>query len=269
MRYFCLASGSKGNACVIESNGYLLQIDMGISKRQEAKDLENWGLHFEDISTVLITHNHSDHIRYIDAFEQKKVYFSNGTLPLEKEDLTSGNYSSFLRKTYFDDHILTPYQSYQFGPFTCTTLATSHDAPNPMGFVLDDGVEKLVYMTDTGYISERNMSYMKNADYYIIESNHDVRMLFATNRPQALIMRILGDEGHLSNEDAAMYLSMLIGPKTKEIVLAHLSEEANSEEKALDSFKKVLSKRHIHFQNIDIKAANQRIPVQGGTKVSL
>ena len=73
MRYFCLASGSKGNACVIESNGYLLQIDMGISKRQEAKDLENWGLHFEDISTVLITHNHSDHIRYIDAFEPSRA----------------------------------------------------------------------------------------------------------------------------------------------------------------------------------------------------
>jgi phosphoribosyl 1,2-cyclic phosphodiesterase len=94
--------------------------------------------------------------------------------------------------------------------------------------VIENGNQKLVYMTDTGYISQANMAYMKNADYYVIESNHNVRMLLQTDRTFTLIQRILGDTGHLSNEDSAMYLTELVGDKTKEIFLAHLSEEANA-----------------------------------------
>lgn len=89
-------------------------------------------------------------------------------------------------------------------------LPTSHDARDSAGFVVDDGEKRLVYMTDTGYISEHNQTLMKDANFYILESNHNVRMLLKTNRPYDLIQRILGDEGHLSNEDSAMYASELL-----------------------------------------------------------
>ena len=128
------------------------------------------------------------------------------------------------------------YKKYNIAGFDITILATSHDAKNPIGFVIEADNQKLIYMTDTGYISERNLKYMQNPDYICIESNHNVKKLFETSRPAYLIMRILGDEGHLSNEDSAMYMSEIIGENTKEIVLMHLSEEANTPELALNTF---------------------------------
>ena len=98
-------------------------------------------------------------------------------------------------------------------------------------------------MTDTGFISEKNLEVMRNADYYIIESNHNIKMLLQTNRPAELKQRILSDFGHLSNEDSALYMSELIGDKTKEIALAHISEEANYNEKALGTYLRILKER--------------------------
>ena len=102
-------------------------------------------------------------------------------------------------------------------------------------------------------------------DYYIFESNHDIKMLLQTNRPQMLKDRILGDRGHLSNEDAAMYLSEVIGPKTKEITLAHISEEANSPLKAMDAFLRIMEKRSISLENVLYRCASQKETISGGT----
>jgi phosphoribosyl 1,2-cyclic phosphodiesterase len=106
---------------------------------------------------------------------------------------------------------------------------------------------------------------MKNADYYIIESNHNVRMLLQTDRTFALIQRILGDTGHLSNEDAAMYLTQLLGPNTKEIILAHLSEEANTPEVALNAHVNIYRRKYIDIDKIRIEPAKQYGVTIGGS----
>jgi Metal-dependent hydrolases of the beta-lactamase superfamily I len=124
--------------------------------------------------------------------------------------------------------------------------------------------KKIIYITDTGYISKKNASYMVDADYYIIESNHDIEMLMKTNRPMFLKNRILSDYGHLSNDDSAMIISRLLGPSTKEIVLAHLSQEANTKELALNTYHRIFNQNNIELKNIKIKVASQIDVVYGG-----
>ena len=131
-------------------------------------------------------------------------------------------------------------------------------------FVIKNKKEKLVYVTDTGMIPDKTLDKMKNADYYIIESNHNIKKLHQTNRPAYLKLRILSDEGHLSNEASAIYMSELVGNKTKEIILAHLSEEANEPELALKAYKKIFQKAHIDLDKIYLHCASQREIVEGG-----
>ena len=113
-------------------------------------------------------------------------------------------------------------------------------------------------MTDTGYVSQKNRQYLKNLNYYIIESNHDVEMLMHGPYPPWLKKRIRGDEGHLSNNQCGFYLSKFIGPKTKEIALAHLSHENNSPELAMKTVKNELEENGIEFNNIIIAKQRER-----------
>lgn len=249
MRYYVLASGSKGNSTIIETKNHrLLQIDMGVTLKYEKEKLLEFGLNFESIEALLLTHDHTDHIKCANMFDVKKIFCAEGTYTIPKENL------------------LKPYCTYEIASLSITVLATSHDAKNPIGFIIEEDNEKLVYMTDTGYISEKNLKYMQNADFILIESNHNVKMLFETNRPAYLIMRILGDEGHLSNDDSAMYISEIIGSNTKEITLLHLSEEANTHELALSTYRRILQSRCGDISNIILQAASQREALSGGYK---
>ena len=141
-------------------------------------------------------------------------------------------------------------------------LSISHDATSPLAFIITGVNESILYMTDTGYVSQKNRKYLNNLDYYIIESNHDVEMLMATKRPYFLKQRIHGDLGHLNNAYSAKMMVELIGDKTKEIVLAHLSEEANTKEKALETYRKIFNQNNLEFDNI--KVASQIDVVSGG-----
>ena len=164
-----------------------------------------------------------------------------------------------------ESQILCPFTKYKFGDFFVTPIPLSHDAINTTGYIIEDKNEKLVYITDTGYVSEKALDLSKNADYYIFEANHDVRMQLTSGRPQYLIDRIMGDYGHLSNEDSAICLSEVISNRTKEIVLAHLSEEANTPETALNTFYKIMAKRRVDVSHISVRCAKQREMVCGGT----
>ncbi len=101
-----------------------------------------------------------------------------------------------------------------------TPIALSHDALNTVGYIVENGIEKLVYITDTGYINEKHIPRIKDADYIVLESNHDVQMLMATSRPQFTKQRIYSDTGHLCNEDCAAVLDQIVTEKTKMIILA-------------------------------------------------
>lgn len=246
MEFYVLASGSKGNATFVYEGNTGILIDCGISKRQLVNKLNSLGYSMDDINYVLLTHDHSDHNKNIHIFDEEIVYSAKGNI--DKLD---------------DDHILEPYTYKQLGCFNIFILKTSHDASDPIGFIFESK-EKLLYLTDTGYVTKKNRNYLHDLDYYIIESNHDVEMLMKTRRPQYLKQRILGDKGHLSNEYSASLMCDMIGDHTKEIILAHLSQDANTPEKALETYERVFNEKEIEFNGI-IKVASQVDVVIGGS----
>ena len=244
MFFDIINSGSKGNATVVFTKEATILIDVGIPVSIIEEELKKFNKTINDIDIVLITHNHTDHIRSVKSFSPKKIYSLKGTMP--------GSLSNVIEEN----------KPFKVLDVTITAFPTSHDAINPCGFILESEDEKLVYMTDTGvYLSN---PLVKNPTYLIIESNHNIQKLLHTNRPMELIQRIMSDYGHLCNEDSAFAAIDIIGDKTKEIILAHLSEEANTPELALEAYKKVFSYAHVNIDKYNVRCANQHIPLIGG-----
>lgn len=234
-----LASGSKGNACIIEIDGKRILIDCGTTKRYLVNSFQSLDLKFEDVDIVLITHDHSDHTSQIRHFTHAEI-FSPSTHEIST-------------------NLIRPYESFNWNGIDILPIKTSHDDESSVGYVITRDDIKLVYITDTGYIRDQDLSYIKNATFYILESNHDPAMLMQTARPYHIKQRILSDEGHLSNDDAGLILSKVVGSKTRQIILAHLSLQANTEELALQTVKS-----HLANDAIVVKAARQFEVVIGG-----
>ena len=245
MRYAILASGSKGNATVVEAGGHYLLIDMGLPYTELQLRLQSLNLTFAQMDAVLVTHEHIDHIRSLHRAPLTKVYASNGTC------------------NHMDDHELCLWQHHSIAGVDVLVVPTSHDVVNGVGFVLQHEGETLVYMTDTGYLPEKMDPFLANATHYILESNHDIRMLLSTERPQRLKKRILSDSGHLSNVAAAEALCRLVGPKTRSIVLAHVSEEANTPELAHHTLIQTFAEEGISLAGISVQVAAQHFVTKG------
>lgn len=247
LSFINIASGSKGNATLIYNEDSLLLVDMGVTKRSLMAALKKIGRQYKDIQGVLITHEHHDHI---------------GTLGLLHDDFpvfsAPGVVSGPLHANVF------PEEPFDLGSFLIYPIEASHDAKFPLGYVFCSNNERLVYLTDTGVVMESALPYMANADYYIIESNHDEKMLKSSKRPLSLILRILSPEGHLSNRDSALCMAAILGPKTKAIYLAHLSEECNTVEKAYETYSSVFEEKQIDFDFNKIIALAQRHMTMGG-----
>ncbi len=246
MFFDIIGSGSKGNATLVFSSKTTLLIDIGLPLKKVEPELNRFNKSIKDIDGVLITHNHSDHYREIKSFSPKKQYALEGTIP--------GSLSN----------VIELYKPFTIGDIKITAFETRHDAINPCGYMLECDGEKLVYMTDTGCYLSKNTPYISNPDYLIIESNHDIQMELRTNRPMIMIQRIMSDHGHLCNEDSAFATLEIIGDKTKEIVLAHLSEEANTPEVALEAYSKIFRFKGLNIDDFNIKCANQWEPLVGG-----
>jgi len=246
MRFIVIASGSKGNATLVIDKGRVLLIDMGITLKVLKEALAKENLNLYNINAMLLTHEHWDHTAGIKYLPPIPIYCT--------------------KETYQSDTVveLEPYKQFEIEHFKITPVSTSHDVKNPLGFIIENEEEKLVYLTDSGKITVKTLQKLKNADYYIIESNHDVDMLMATNRPMFLKKRILSTKGHLSNEQSASYMCKCIGENTKEIVLAHLSEEANDPCIALETYMKIFEDAKISTEKVKIFCANQHHSVEGG-----
>ena len=219
---------------------------MGISLTRLTEGLEEINLSVKDITGALFTHNHTDHISGLKFISPKIMYALEGTLPTSLSNVVIVN------------------QPFNIGDFKITPIETSHDATNPCAYLIKDKEESLFYMTDTGAFLEHNLPLVKNPTYLIIESNHDIRMLLNTNRTFELKNRIMSDKGHLCNEDSAIAAISIIGGDTKEIVLAHLSEEANTPEVALEAYQKIFKHFGVNINNYKVRTAWQRQSLSGG-----
>ncbi len=246
MFFDIVGSGSKGNATLVFTDNATILIDMGLPLVRVEEELKRFNKTIKDIDAILITHNHADHYRSIKSFSPKKMYSLEGTIP--------GSLSNVIE-------LNTPFN---IKDASITAFKTSHDAINPCGYVITSGNEKLVYMTDTGVYLSINTPLLKNPTYLIIESNHDIQLLLHTNRPMELIQRIMSPFGHLCNEDSAFAALEIIGENTKEIVLAHISEEANTPETALKAYNTIFSYKGVDISKYKVRCAPQWTYMIGG-----
>ena len=246
MFFDVINSGSKGNATLVFTSECLILIDMGINISTLEDELRKFDKEIKDIDVCLITHNHSDHIKNIKCLSPKKIYSLKGSV--------AGDLSNIL-----ENNVPFKIKGVEITPFPI-----SHDAINPCGYKIKEKDASLVYMTDTGMYLSENTPLIKNPTYLIIESNHDISMLLKTNRPVELKERIMSTYGHLCNEDSAFAALEIIGNDTKEIVLAHLSEEANTPALALQAYKNIFNYAGVRIDKYLIRCANQYIPLIGG-----
>lgn len=218
-----IASGSSGNAALVEREGVCLLVDAGISCRRITAALAELGRTPAELSGVLITHTHSDHIAGLQTLLKRW----GGPVFASEEACTD-----LRRRLPGAEGRLVPFAPrHRFSVDGCEVdpFSTSHDAPGPVGF----RIGPVGVLTDTGYVTDAAAETVCGAPLLLLEANHDVEMLRGGPYPYYLKRRILGEQGHLSNEAAARFAAESCRAGTAEIVLAHLSQENNTPAAAL------------------------------------
>lgn len=246
MKISVLSSGSKGNCTYVETNKHKILIDIGTSSLYVEKALKNIGVEPSSIDIILITHAHVDHVGGLRVFCKKYnplVYISDKIQKESNLNIINANKNEEIDENY---------------DIKIKSIKLSHDVTDIKGYIIEENDSSMVYITDTGYISEKIFNQITNKNVYVFESNHDIEMLMNNPKyPHHTKIRILSDKGHLSNKDSAYYLSKLIGNNTKQVILAHLSEHNNTEQLALNTLNETLKKRNVDFNNIVIARQNE------------
>lgn len=252
MKVVVLASGSKGNVTFIETKKHKLLLDFGMSITYVKNKLNNINVSLESIDYIFISHVHVDHIKGLPILIKRY----QPTICLTEEMFSE------LPDLEEYNHILVYEDELILDDIRIETIKTSHDTTDSRGFIVTSENESVVYLTDTGYLNNKHFTKLKNKEYYLFESNHDIHKLMNGPYPKWLRSRILSDYGHLSNKDASIYLSKLIGKNTKRIVLMHLSKENNSEELALNTIFETFKDHSINFDDIKCARQDEMLEVQ-------
>ena len=242
MRIKILASGSKGNCTLVRTEKSNILIDMGVTYQYLCTELDNIGLTPKDLDYIFITHTHSDHIKGLASLIKKnsiKVYI------LEEMEEEIKKFIPLENINYYTNPL-------ELEELKIELIRISHDVDG-VGFIMEYNNDSFVYITDTGYINKKYFPLMKNKNLYIIESNHDEEMLMEGPYPYILKQRVISDHGHLSNTTTANYLKEIVGNRTKKIVLAHISENNNTPELAVETVKSVLKENGIEKEIIPAK----------------
>ena len=227
MRFASLGSGSKGNGMLVEQGSTCVLIDCGFSLRSVEQRLARLGKSLDDLSAVIVTHEHSDHIRGVSVLARRT------RLPVYMTPGTAGHYHDKDRDDeipglcYFNSHQTFAIDELEIQPFP-----VPHDAREPSQLVFSDGRHKLGLLTDTGHITRHIESMLDGCDALMLECNYDTAMLQAGPYPESLKRRVGGEQGHLSNDQAASLLAGLDCSRLQHIVAAHVSEKNNTREHA-------------------------------------
>lgn len=256
MQFSVLASGSTGNAVFVETEEHSFLVDAGFSGKQMEGLFDKIGKDISKLSGLLVTHEHSDHIKGIGVLARKyklPVYANKKTW-----DAMNGLIGEVPTEQKFTFDMETVKS---FGSLDIESFGVSHDAAEPMFYIFHHEGKKLVLVTDTGYVSDRMKGIISNADMFVFESNHDVQMLRMGRYPWSIKRRILSDVGHVSNEDAAIAMSEVIGDQTKRIYLAHLSLDNNMKDLAKMSVTQTLQSQGVIVgEQVELYDTDPKIP---------
>jgi phosphoribosyl 1,2-cyclic phosphodiesterase len=245
VRLTILGSGSSGNCAYLETDDCRILIDCGFSLRQIRKRLATIGRAPENLTGILITHEHSDHVQGLTSLAGKlqvPVYLNRPTQESVEYQL----------QARFDCRLFTTGSTFEVGDIAVETFSIPHDAQDPVGFVLRTTAGKIGFLTDLGHATQLVLQRVKGSNVLVLESNHDVKMLQeCPHRPWSLKQRILGRHGHLSNEAAADAIEQIISADLRHLYLGHLSRECNKPELAKSVMAQRLEKlgaKHVHLE---------------------
>jgi phosphoribosyl 1,2-cyclic phosphodiesterase len=250
-----LASGSRGNAALVESSNARILVDAGISCRETFKRLKSIGRDPREISAILITHEHSDHV-YGLATLAKKL-----NVPIFMTGATHQSWSRSVRDARGERpqvdklEIFSSGRTFQVGDITVMPFTIPHDAADPVGFTFRAEGTKIALVTDLGYMPVSVCDQLRKCDVLMIESNHDVEMLRGGSYPWSVKQRVMSRVGHLSNESLAQFFAQHYDGGASYIVLAHLSAENNHPEIALKAAEDALGRQMTLLQNRIMLAA--------------
>ncbi len=232
MRLCSIASGSSGNCIYVGSDATHLLVDVGISGKRTECGLNSLGLSGRELDGILITHEHADHISGLGVLARKyeiPIYATAGTIEAIKESGSLGKFDGELfHEVKADEKVVIK-------DLTVNPMRISHDAAEPVAYRIGYGNKKVGICTDLGIYNDYTVECLRGMDALLIEANHDVNMLQVGPYPYYLKQRILGERGHLSNENSGRLLSRIIHDKLQAIVLGHLSKENNLPELAYEA----------------------------------
>lgn len=239
MNLCSIASGSSGNCIFVGSERTKLLIDAGISGKKIENGLSSIDISPQDIQGILITHEHSDHIQGLGVLARRyhtPIYGTAETINAIVRTKNIGHIEESLL------HYVVPDESFFINDIEVDPFSTSHDASNSVCYTFQTEGHKIGMATDLGKFDEYIISKLSGSEILLMEANHDENMLLVGGYPYYLKQRILGDRGHLSNENSARLICRLFHEKLKHITLAHLSKENNYEELAYETVRAELNR---------------------------
>ena len=254
VRLTILGSGSSGNSAYVETDDARILVDAGFSLRQTRERLAGIGRAPENLTAILITHEHSDHVAGLAGLGDKlgiPVYCNRPTREAIEYQL----------ETRLDFRIFSTGSSFEIGDVTVETFTIPHDAQEPVGFLLRTGGGNVGFLTDLGHATRLVLERVRAANVLLLEANHDVRMLQeCPRRPWSLKQRILGRHGHLSNEAAADAVAEIMNADLRHLYLGHLSRECNRPELARGVVERRLAELGAGHTRLELAAQGAACP---------
>ncbi|MDR0578665.1 MAG: MBL fold metallo-hydrolase [Candidatus Accumulibacter sp.] len=219
MRFASLGSGSRGNSLVVDAGGVKLLLDCGFSARSMPGRLARLSILPEEISGILVTHEHGDHTAGVFRFSARfgiPVYMTRGTHAMSRDSGAAA-----------ECRLIDSHEAFSVGGMEVRPFPVPHDAREPVQFVVSDGARRLGVLTDCGTITPHMAAVLDGCQALVLECNHDPDLLAASAYPARLKQRIASDFGHLGNAQAASLLRRIAAARLRHVVAAHLSEQNN------------------------------------------
>jgi phosphoribosyl 1,2-cyclic phosphodiesterase len=218
-----LATGSDGNAILIHTKNSAILIDAGVTAKQLFTRLETEKINPGIIKAIILTHDHSDHIKGAKLISKKLSIPTYVTGEVYREFQGEGKFGK-------EVDIYEPNITFKIDEFNITAFKIPHDTPEPVGLDIEFKRQKVAIATDFGSLTERVKKILKHANTIVLESDYDKRLLLQSHRPEHLKRKIMGNFGHLSNQEVLDSFAEIITTKLNHIFLVHLSKECNSEQ---------------------------------------
>lgn len=254
-RFCSLFSGSTGNSLLVETDNSKVLIDAGESAKKIVDALSLVGVDIENIDGILVTHEHSDHVKSLGTISKKyniPVYANSETwdaMPEQDAKILSDNKKVFLVNEEFEIKDL------KFKPFSIP-----HDAANPCGFNIFNKNKKMSIATDLGHVTPEIFEKLEHSSFALLESNYDPNILMYSKYPYALKQRIAGPNGHLSNNTSGELISKLMRSGLTNVMLGHLSKENNFPELAYKTVVEEIINQHHDESDIKVSVAKRNAP---------